>query len=91
MRVVKASFSDGTVIERKEGARTYTHAWLAKGTQTESTEPPRCPLTWRLQGFASSEELAGTNMAKEIGSARKATLTFCEIVAVEEIAAIKAA
>jgi hypothetical protein len=73
-RIVKASFSDGTVLERKAYLKVYTHAWLAKG------EP-----AWKFAGFASSKELAGSNMAKEIGKARQSTMKFSEIVAVEVI------
>lgn len=73
-RTVKASFSDGTVLERKATLKAYTHAWRATG------EP-----AWKLAGFASSKDLAYSNMRKEIGRDRKDTLKFQEVVAVEVI------
>lgn len=86
-RLVKATFSNGHVLERSSVSKVYTHAYLIKGTY--GGEPTRTgATTWGHSGFSSSEEQCLRNMASESAWSRKrdgSTTTFEEVVAVEVI------
>lgn len=91
-RVVRATFSNGRVIERGSMSKVYTHAWLAEGTYPANDGSrgwaPREAGTWEKAGFSTSPAQAARNMESEIAGYRRDpayTVTLTDVRAVEVI------
>jgi hypothetical protein len=87
-RIVRATFSDGTVLERGSVSRVYTHAYLARGKYPERTgEYARPGGEWDTSGFSASAAQAQKNMEAETAWGRRAGYTrdFAEVVAIEVV------
>ena len=80
-RFVRATFSNGQVIERGSVSKVYTHAYLVAGTHADSR-------VWGQSGFSTSEDQCRRNMAAESAWSRKqpgAEVIHQEVVPVEVI------
>lgn len=83
-RIVRATFSNGIVLERGSVSKVYTHAYLVKGKYGD-TGPGK---TWGGSGFSTSQAQCERNMRGESAWNRKqpgATVEFEQVVAVEVI------
>jgi hypothetical protein len=101
-RVVRATFSDGTVLERGSITKTYTHAWLCRAWRINTKEDARRwsghkegeVYTAEWSGFSSAAHLADKSMRSDTAWVRREprwTITLQEVVPVEVIEKRRAA
>lgn len=85
-RVVRATFSNGHVLERGSISKVYTHAYLVTGKYGDTSH--NAGKTWGYSGFSTSQDQCERNMRGESAWNCKqpgATVAHEEVVAVKLI------